>query len=204
MFSTKRLLTFLILGAIVPVLVWELMPIKNRMETFSVDPEISFINERTCLKSSGFSAGSWSLVYPQKIDFNKTANVTLVKNGSENYNSEELDSVCSISVITKLSLRGAIIEPGEIIFSQWDPAGHIQREWKVQAVSEEITGELWIYIQEKPDRSLNNAVPLFVIPLEMEVIKLMGFRPTVFRLILGSLCILLAVINVYFGRLPSE
>lgn len=193
MVNKNRITAFAFLGLLVAIIFWELTPTNYETKTFTLDPELVLIEEESCLEESGILDDEWVLSYPDPIDRNSAGTLFLTSAKTGNGEGNLDPNGCAVLVITKLSLLNTELDPGEIIYSQYIVSQNTRREWTIQARNENISGDLWIYIKSDAERDIAGAVPLFVIPISIEVREILGVAPRLFRLITGFACGIIAL-----------
>ena len=180
------LLFLILLG----LLLWEFIPTKPTVRSFRIDPDSALIMDHDCINPL---FGEWELEVPDVVDYNASASIMLMKKPAEKSSADDLLSRCEVIVATRLDLDGVIVTPGEILYTRINNSVGLQSVWDILPVSDQVSGDLWIYTLLEKDRDLAHANPLAVFPIEIEIVKIFGIQPEHFRMIAGAATFLLAI-----------
>jgi len=128
----------------------------------------------------------WEIKYPQLITKNETKKITVVLLDTSPINpfvgAEEPE--CDVAIEVFLDISGTAISPGSRIIEPYYLGSPLRFEWEIQAVEEDVSGIIWIYVVEYDNGGGLSRYPLFAYPVELRINTLMGFSPRVLRIIL--------------------
>ena len=134
----------------------------------------------------------WEIKYPQLITKNETKKITVVLLDTSPINlfvgAEEPE--CDVAIEVFLDISGIAISPSSRIIEPYYLGSPLRFEWEIQAVDEDVSGIIWIYVVEYYNGEELSRYPLFAYPVELRINTLMGFSPRVLRIILLAFVII--------------
>ncbi len=187
---------------IVAIIAWELWPKAMSVHTFRYDEGNSPNLFGVCVRTSGILSATWELAYPRQVELNSESIITLRVIPPVTEEGEVLEECSQISIAAYLEIPGAVLEPGEIIFTAFERQQSTQITWRVLENSQKINGKLWVYAFPGEDRDLDTQIPLFAIPFKIELLSLFGLKPQFVRTIglIGLLLVLVFYAFIYQDR----
>lgn len=134
----------------------------------------------------------WEIKYPQLITKNETKKITVVLLDTSPINSfvGEEEPECDVAIEVFLDISGIVISPSSRIIEPYYLGSPLRFEWEIQAVDEDVSGIIWIYVVEYDNGGKLSRYPLFAYPVELRINTLMGFSPRVLRIILLAFVII--------------
>jgi len=111
-----------------------------------------------------------------------------------------IQNKCSLALESRLALDGMTIQPGEKVIEPFVGAPAQTFLFTISAPADKAAkGELWISIDVfNPSDGSENRLPLFVVPVSIEVLSILGFPPDLIRY--ACLLFLLAYLVVWFRK----
>ena len=190
----KNIIIFTILVVIlVGLLLWEIWPdpieIVHLVFKKNQSSQLLSIN---CQELEFLLDKPWEIKYPQLITKNETKKITVVLLDTSPINSfvgaEEPE--CDVAIEVFLDISGIAISPSSRIIEPYYLGSPLRFEWEIQAVDEDVSGIIWIYVVEYYNGEELSRYPLFAYPVELRINTLMGFSPRVLRIILLAFVII--------------
>jgi hypothetical protein len=177
---------------LVGLLLWEIWP--DRIEIVHLDfrkNQSSQLLSINCQELDLLLDKQWEIRYPHLITKNETKKISVVLLDTSSANSFIVteESECDMAIEVFLDISGTAISPGSRIIEPYYLGSPLRFEWEIQAVDEDVSGIIWIYLVVDGDGGQFSRRPLFAYPVELRVITLMGFPPRVFRIIILALAI---------------
>lgn len=190
----KNIVIFTILVVfLVGLLLWEIWPdpieIVHLVFKKNQSSQLLSIN---CQELEFLLDKPWEIKYPQLITKNETKKITVVLLDTSPINSfvgaEEPE--CDVAIEVFLDISGIAISPSSRIIEPYYLGSPLRFEWEIQAVDEDVSGIIWIYVVEYYNGEELSRYPLFAYPVELRINTLMGFSPRVLRIILLAFVII--------------
>ncbi len=155
---------------------WSFLPVPGIEKTFPVDFSQPIFQYQDCQIENTFERITFQIKHPAFVNFGSPANfeVILHKEFAGNSSSE---IGCTYTVELLLEMEDALIEPNNRLIQLVADSKSQLFVFEVQPVKYERrkAGELWIYWNStSPGTQAANRLPLFVIPVEIEIRSLFG------------------------------
>ena len=178
---------------LVGLLLWEIWP--DRIEIVHLvfkKNQSSRLLSINCQELEFLLDKQWEIKYPHLITKNETKKITVVllDTSPTKFRVGAEESECDVAIEVFLDISGTAISPGPRIIEPYYLGSPLRFEWEIQAVDEDVSGIIWIYMVEYDKRGELSRYPLFAYPVELQINTLMGFSPRVLRIILLALAII--------------
>jgi hypothetical protein len=185
---------------LVGLLLWEIWP--DRVETAYLvfeKNQSSQLLSINCQELEYLLDKQWEIKYPKSITKNETKKITVVLLDTSPANSFVVagESECDMAIEVFLDISGTAIEPGSRIIEPYYLRSPLRFEWEIQAIGEDVSGIIWMYMVEYENGGQLSRYPLFAYPVELRINTFMGFSPRVLRVILFSLVIISSGIYLF-------
>ncbi len=136
----------------------------------------------------------WEIRYPYSISKFGTKTISVVLSDSSLTSSSIIsgESECDIAIEVLLDVSGIITIPGSRMIEPYHLGAPLRFEWGVEAVNDEVSGTIWIYILVDENGGQYSRYPIFSLPLEIRSISLMDIPPHMVRIILFALGLIIS------------
>lgn len=168
------------------IFIWSLWPLPEAHQVYKVVGDYidsDLIDD--CPTLTGMVGANVELDYPEKIWRSETAEILLsIYPEQTQYIADgDTKSVCNLTLEATLAVSDLRIEPGERIVVPFSGVNSQTLIFSITSYSNNsVAGKLWISADayDIEGQSIGR-VPMFVIPLEIEVISIFGLPPTIAR-----------------------
>jgi len=178
------------------IIYWEIKPPDNNQRILYYDDEQSNLGLDECLVNSGLLDSAWNIVNPESVELGAPAKITLTII-PENKSIEKNRNIClNSSIAVELTAVDALIEPGEKIFTDFNPNQATHISWEVTTFSEDLDAQMWIYAVTNNKDGQINSTPLFSVPINIDIVSFLGIQPRIVRIAMLSIQIVLSIILI--------
>lgn len=167
------------------LLIWSLWPLPGKTQIFQ--PNLSYLDPAlidSCPLIDQLLNANFELEYPGKLWKSQSDQIILrvVPDQVGNLDSTGT-SECDMVFDIRLDSNSLVIEPGNRIVSSLTEQSSQEVIFDITPYqADHADGELWINIEVYPADEVEVVrVPLFVIPLDFDVISVLGFPPVLMR-----------------------
>lgn len=174
---------------------WELRPIEKHMSTLKyleIEGQEALLSE--CSNFETFISGRWIIEHPKMIELDDTGEITVTYQSLSPAHENNVEDTCKIIIETILEIPKASIKPGFRILSPYKKLGELIFTWNIGPIKQETIGTLWIYSIIEGEKGNSTRVPMFAIPIEIEVISILSLQPRLIRLIICIVSLLTTVL----------
>jgi len=161
--------------------VWGIWPERMVFRTFGYDKENKPDLLDACVLESGILSSKWELRFPQQIELFSRSTATLKMIPNRTYDDASYVTI-DVIVAANLEMPGAVIEPGETVFTAFDMKMPLEISWNIINNAPQTGGKLWIYAIPGETRSLEDSIPLFALPVDIQVVSFFGLEPRLIRI----------------------
>jgi len=200
--NRKKISLLSIFVIILGLMLWEIWPKKGITEELVYGPTELYFPQLKDYSPCGIQQAEWKIQYPGAIDFGESITIHLTSDALDGTKFDQENEICrEIVIITRAEFPGAYVQPGELIYSPLDISKGFENTWYIYKDSEDkISGKIWIYIQAEEYTDLENAIPLFVVPVTINVRTIFGTVPRYVRIPLIIILMFLALIIMRFMK----
>ena len=172
------------------LLIWSFWPLPKNNQVMQINQ--SYIDAEQleqCPSLARLLEYEFELLYPEKIWRSEENQISLALNRpltqASMVENDRESNLCNLTLEVKLDIDNLLVSPGDRIIDPFTGQDSQTFNFNITPYGSGVAeGELWISADIYDGSGIYQThVPLFVIPLEIEIVSIIGLPPTIVRYI---------------------
>jgi len=195
--NTWKIIRWVVIASALIAWAWSIWPGQKVERIFFVSTPNELIqNKNDCVSLGKLINSSFSVRYPKFLRYLDQDSLVMIINPDQSF-VEKSGEKCAVVLETYLDVQDADIRPGARIFEpiSSNPNQMITYQITADRRTKNIEGNLWIHAIVTFNRQMTHTeqrIPLFVIPLQIGLIDVLGIPFQFLRLIFICLAVMLS------------